>query len=119
MKKILCKLMEYKFIYRLMPKWTKFIYSFNIMMKNESGSLHLGNGYSLNFETMKIEEEKIHDIWDEYWIVFKNGEYVAGTDENGCPLHTTDIKKAFKFYDFNVAMNYFNLGYCIIKLNLK
>lgn len=58
MKKILYKLMDYRFIYRLMPKWTKFMYSFNIMLKNQSGNLHLGNGYSLNFEDMTIEFEK-------------------------------------------------------------
>lgn len=52
------KLMEYNFIYRLMPKWTKFIYCFNVMVKNKSGSLHLGNGYSLNFETMTIDAEE-------------------------------------------------------------
>ena len=50
------KLMEYKFIYKLMPKWTKFIYCFNIMVKNESGRLFLGNGYCLNFATMAIED---------------------------------------------------------------
>ena len=58
MKKFLYKLMDYRFIYRLMPKWTKFMYSFDIMLKNQSGSLHLGNGYSLNFESMTIEFEK-------------------------------------------------------------
>ena len=56
MNPVLNKLMEYKFIYRLMPKWTKFIYCFHIMSKNKSGSLHLGNGYCLNFESMTIEE---------------------------------------------------------------
>lgn len=56
-----------------------------------------------------------HDIFDEYWIVFKNGEYVSGTDEFGYPLHTKNEKDAWKFYDFNVAMSYFNLGYAIIK----
>lgn len=56
MKKILKKMMEYNFFYKLMPKWTKFIYCFNIMAKNKSGSLHLDNGYSLNFETMTIEK---------------------------------------------------------------
>ena len=50
-----------------------------------------------------------------YWIVFKNGEYVSGTDEFGYPLHTKDKNKAFKFYDFNTAMSYFNLGYAVIK----
>lgn len=55
MKKFLYKVMEYRFIYRIMPKYTKFMYCFDIMMKNKSGNLHLGNGYYLNFETMKIE----------------------------------------------------------------
>lgn len=50
------QLMEYNFIYRLMPKWTKFIYCFNVMLENKSGRLRLGNGYCLNFETMTIEE---------------------------------------------------------------
>ena len=52
----MCKLMEYKFIYRLMPKWSRFIYTFNIMAKNEFGRLFLGNGYCLNFGTMTIED---------------------------------------------------------------
>jgi hypothetical protein len=47
--------MEYRFIYRIMPMWKKFIYNFNIMAKNGSGSLHLGNGYCLNFDTMTID----------------------------------------------------------------
>lgn len=51
----------------------------------------------------------------KYWIVRKNGKYVSGTDEFGYPLHTKNKEKAWKFYDFNVAMSYFNLGYCIIK----
>ena len=58
MKNMLNKLMEYRFIYKLMPKWTKFIYCFNVMLNNKSGCLHLGNGYSLNFETMTIDAEK-------------------------------------------------------------
>ena len=51
----------------------------------------------------------------QYWIVFKKGQYVSGTDENGYPLHTEDKDDAWKFYDFDVAMSYFNLGYCIQK----
>lgn len=51
----------------------------------------------------------------EYWIVFKDGKYISGTDEFGYPLHTTEKVNAWKFYDFNVAMSYFNLGYGIIK----
>lgn len=51
-----------------------------------------------------------------YWIVFKNGLYVSGTDEFGYPLHTKDKEKAYKFYDFNLAMSsFFDLGYAIIK----
>jgi hypothetical protein len=89
------------------------------MAKNKTGSLHLGNGYSLNFETMTIESDEntcaMHDIWDDYWIVFKNGEYISGVDEFGNPLHTKNYSDAFKFYDFDEAINYFKLGYSIIK----
>lgn len=60
MKKFLYKLMEYKFIYRLMPTWTKFMYCFDIMVKNQSGSLRLDNGYWLDFETMTIDTEQEH-----------------------------------------------------------
>ena len=51
-----------------------------------------------------------------YWVAFKNGGYVCGTDEFGYPVHTKDRKSAYKFYDFNLAISsYFNLGYTIIK----
>lgn len=60
MKKFLYKLMEYKFIYRLMPTWTKFMYCFDIMVKNHLGSLRLDNGYWLDFETMTIDTEQEH-----------------------------------------------------------
>ena len=60
MKKFLYKLMEYKFIYRLMPTWTKFMYCFDIMVNNQSGSLRLDNGYWLDFETMTIDTEQEH-----------------------------------------------------------
>lgn len=52
---------------------------------------------------------------DTYWILFKKGEYVSGTDEFGYPLHTRDKKEAWKIYNFDVAMSYFNLGYCVMK----
>ena len=39
-----------------------------------------------------------------YWIVFKKGQYVSGTDENGYPLHTENKDDAWKFYDFDVAI---------------
>ena len=57
----------------------------------------------------------MYDIWDHYWIVFKNGKYVSGTDEFGYPTHTKDKKEAFKFYNFDTAMSYFRLGYAVIK----
>ena len=60
MKKFLYKLMEYRFIYRLMPTWTKFMYCFDIMVKNQNGSLRLDNGYWLDFETMTIDTEQEH-----------------------------------------------------------
>ena len=50
-----------------------------------------------------------------YWIAFKNGKYVSGTDELGHTLHTRNENEAYKFYNFNTAMNYFILGYAIIK----
>jgi len=67
------------------------------------------------FTKIVKEKKTTHDIWDDHWIVFKNGEYVSGTDEFGYPLHTKDKSKAFKFYDFDTAMSYFNLGYAVIK----
>jgi len=57
----------------------------------------------------------MHDFWDEYWIAFKNGEFVSGTDEFGYPIHTKNKEEAFKFYDFDTAMSYVSLGYAIIK----
>ena len=57
----------------------------------------------------------MHDFFDEYWIVFKNGEYVSGTDEFGYPVHTEDKNKAWKFDNFETAMSYVSLGYAIIK----
>ena len=54
MKKFLYEAMQYRFIYRIMPRWVKFMYCFNVMVKNKSGNLHLGNGYYINFKTMKI-----------------------------------------------------------------
>ena len=58
MSKFMNKMMEYRFVYRLMPKWTRFMYCFDILVKNKSGSLHLNNGYCLNFGTMTIEKEE-------------------------------------------------------------
>ena len=54
-----------------------------------------------------------------YWTVQKreNGKwvYVSGTDEYGYPNHTENEDEAWKFYDFNTAMSFFNLGYIIMK----
>ena len=57
----------------------------------------------------------MHDFWDEYWIVFKNGEYISGTDEFGYPIHTKDKKEAFKFYNFDTVKNLLDLGYSFLK----
>ena len=67
------------------------------------------------FTKIVKEKKTTHSIDDNYWTVFKNGEYVSGTDEFGYPLHTKDKSKAFKFYDFDIAMSYLNLGYAVIK----
>lgn len=50
-----------------------------------------------------------------YWIVYKRGKYVTGTDEFGYPIHSKEEKDAWHFSDFNVAMSFFNLGYIIEK----
>ena len=54
-----------------------------------------------------------------YWLVFKyeNGKriYVSCSDEFGYLLHTENKDEAWKFYDFNHAMSFFNLGYTIEK----
>lgn len=54
-----------------------------------------------------------------YWLVYKlnhgKKEYASGTDENGNVLHTTDKSKAYKFHNFNIAMECVKLGYCVEK----
>jgi len=40
-----------------MTKWQKFLYSVPIWHSNKQ-RFHIGNGYILNFETMKIEVEE-------------------------------------------------------------
>lgn len=65
-------------------------------------------------EIYELTEEDYSTM--HYWIAYKNGKYVAGTDQHGYPLHTTKEEDAYKFYDFNTVMStYFNLGYAIIK----
>ena len=55
-----------------------------------------------------------------YWIAKKyiNGKvhYISGTDQYGFPMHTNDIDKAWKFYNFPTAMSFLNLGYAIEKI---
>ena len=54
-----------------------------------------------------------------YWIVYKikNGRflYLKDTDEYGNPNHTEIESEAWKFYNFNTAMSFFNFGYAIEK----
>jgi hypothetical protein len=45
-----------KFKWFFMTKWKKFLYSVPIWHSNEQ-RFHLGNGYILDFKTMKIEME--------------------------------------------------------------
>lgn len=51
----------------------------------------------------------------EYWVVFKRGMYISGTDESGTPILTYNSKEALKFTNFSDAFVYFNLGYAILK----
>ena len=50
-----------------------------------------------------------------HWVLLKNGRYVSDIDEHGKPLYTYDKGEAKKIYNFNVAMFYFQLGYCLLK----
>lgn len=45
-----------RFKWFFMTKWKKFLYSIPICHSNKL-RLHIGNGYILNFKTMKIEME--------------------------------------------------------------
>ena len=57
----------------------------------------------------------MYDILDYYWIVFKNGQYVSGTDLHGITIHTPNKNEALKFYDFNSLVEYLKRGYSVIK----
>ena len=54
-----------------------------------------------------------------YWTCekYRNGikYFIKGTDQAGYPIETTNENEAWKFNDFNVAMSFFNLGYCVLK----
>lgn len=50
-----------------------------------------------------------------YWLAWKNDKYISDIDKHGKIIHTKDKEKAYKFYNFNVAMIYFKSGYCILK----
>lgn len=49
-----------RFKWFFMSKWKKFLYSVPIWHSNEQ-RFHLGNGYILNFKTMRIEIEENED----------------------------------------------------------
>lgn len=51
----------------------------------------------------------------EYWVAFKQGKYISGTDEFGYPVHTEKKEDAWRFPNLQAASQYFELGYCIIK----
>ena len=54
-----------------------------------------------------------------YWTVekYRNGirHFIKGTDQAGYPIETTNENEAWHFKDFNIAMSFFNMGYCIMK----
>lgn len=54
-----------------------------------------------------------------HWVVMKyeNGVvwYVADVDESGAPILTIEREKAYKFYDFGMAMTFFDKGYAVQK----
>ena len=50
-----------------------------------------------------------------YWIAYKDGRYISGTDEFGYPIHSKDKKDAWKFYDFKVASSYLEFGYSLLQ----
>lgn len=51
----------------------------------------------------------------EYWIVYKNRQYVTGTDEFGYPTHSANKDDAYHFLNFDVAWSFFTLGYTVEK----
>lgn len=55
----------------------------------------------------------------EHWIAYKIQNkkfiYIWGIDLFGNIKHTKNKSEAYKFYNFNEAMYYCNLGYCITK----
>lgn len=55
----------------------------------------------------------------EYSLVFKvekgKNLYIAGfVDNHGTPSYTEDETKAYRFYNLNQAMRYYDLGYGIV-----
>ena len=53
--------------------------------------------------------------YGEHWVALKLKEFLAGLDEEGKPIHTTEEKDALKFDSFSDAMLYLSLGYSILK----
>ena len=50
-----------------------------------------------------------------HWVGLKHKEFLAGLDDNGNPIHTTEEKDARRFDSFSEAMLYLSLGYSILK----
>lgn len=51
----------------------------------------------------------------QYWILYKNGFYFSGYDEEGGLTLTRSRDEAYKFFSFDQAMDFFNKGYCVMK----
>lgn len=52
----------------------------------------------------------------DYWIAFKNGEYISDIDEFGSPIHTRNEEEALKMYNFALAARlYLPYGYALLK----
>lgn len=56
-------------------------------------------------------------FWDPiyYWVAYKYGGYISGKDEYGNLLHTKTEVLAHRFYDFDEAFQYTELGYVLLK----
>lgn len=48
-----------------------------------------------------------------YWTCYKNKMYISGFDANKNPIFTLEENNAYRFYDFNEAMSFFNQGFNI------
>lgn len=48
-----------------------------------------------------------------YWICYKNKKYISDFDKNKNPIFTFKESDAYRFYDFNEAMSFFDQGFTI------